>query len=177
MHRIVLASLVLFTLAAPARAAPDIYDAVLIKQFLVCDGAMAQACEQFGRADFKAARAIFRRAANQGDAGAQNNLAMVYESGAGVPIDRAAARDWFTKSAEAGVAMARYNLAMLLATAHIMQQSDRPQFRDADMAAAYMWLTLAAADGLAQAIEGKPELAGFLTPAQAEMTEKLLRAR
>jgi hypothetical protein len=45
------------------------------------------------------------------------------------------------------------------------------------MAAAYMWLTLAAADGLAQAIEGKPELAGFLTPAQAEMTEKLLRAR
>jgi hypothetical protein len=26
------------------------------------------------------------------------------------------------------VAMARYNLAMLLATAHIMQQSDRPQF-------------------------------------------------
>ena len=30
---------------------------------------------------------------------------------------------------------------MLLATAHIMQQSNRPQYRDADMAAAYMWLT------------------------------------
>ncbi|PPR19511.1 MAG: hypothetical protein CFH40_02268 [Alphaproteobacteria bacterium MarineAlpha10_Bin3] len=177
MHRIVPVALVLLALAAPARAAPDIYNAVLIKQFMVCDGAMAQGCERFGTADFKAARALFQRAANQGHAGAQNNLGMMYESGAGMPIDHAAARQWFAKSAQAGVAMARYNLAMLLATAHIMQQSNRPQYRDADMAAAYMWLTLAAQDGLAPAIEGKPELAGFLTPAQAEAAKKMLRAR
>lgn len=177
MHRIVFAALVLLALAAPARAAPDIYDAVLIKQFMVCDGAMAQACEQFGRAEFKAARSIFQRAANQGHADAQNNLAMLYESGAGVTLDRAAALRWFTKSAEAGVAMARYNLAMLLATAHIMQQSKRPQFRDEDLAAAYMWVSLAAKDGLDHAIDGKPELAGFLTPAQIDAAEAMLRAR
>ena len=35
MHRIVPVALVLLALAAPARAAPDIYNAVLIKQFMV----------------------------------------------------------------------------------------------------------------------------------------------
>ena len=59
MHRIVPVALVLLALAAPARAALDIYNAVLIKQFMVCDGAMAQGCERFGTADFKAARAFF----------------------------------------------------------------------------------------------------------------------
>ena len=172
MRRIVPVLLAFLALGAPARAAPDIYDAVLIKHFMVCNGAMTQGCERFGTADFKAARALFARAASQGHAGAQNNLGMMYESGAGMPIDRAAARRWFAKSAEAGVAMARYNLAMLLATAHIIQQSDRPQYRDADM-----WLTLAALDGLAQAIEGRPELASFLTPAQAQAAKKMLRAR
>ena len=177
MRRIVPVLLAFLALGAPARAAPNIYDAVLIKQFMVCNGAMTQGCERFGTADFKAARALFARAANQGHAGAQNNLGVMYESGADMPIDRAAARRWFAKSAEAGVAMARYNLAMLLATAHIMQQSDRPQYRDADMAVADMWLTLAALDGLAQAIEGRPELASFLTPAQAQAAKKMLRAR
>ena len=33
---------------------------------------------------------------------------MMYESGAGMPIDHAAARQWFAKSAQAGVAMARW---------------------------------------------------------------------
>ncbi len=177
MRRLIATTAILFALAAPARAAPDIYDAVLIKQFLVCDGEMADGCEQFGKAAFKSALAIFRRAANQGHAGAQNNLAMLYESGAGVALDHAAARRWFAKSAEAGVAMARYNLAMLLATAHIMQQSDRPRHRDADLTAAYMWLSLAAKDGLEQAVEGKLELADFLSAAQIEAAEEMLSAR
>jgi len=177
MRHIIAAATILFALAAPARAAPDIYDAVLIKQFLVCDGEMADGCAQFGRAAFRDALAIFRRATDQGHAGAQNNLAMAYESGAGVALDRAAAQRWFTKSAEAGVAMARYNLAMLLATAHIMQQSDRPQHRNEDLSAAYMWLSMAARDGLELAVNGKPELAGFLTPAQIEAAEEMLRAR
>ena len=92
-------------------------------------------------------------------------------------LDRAAAQRWFTKSAEAGVALARYNLAILLATAHILHQSDRPQHRDEDLAAAYMWLTLAAKDGLDHAINVKSELAGFLTRAQIEAAEGMLRAR
>jgi len=177
MRPIVLAILALFVLAAPARAAPDIYDAVLIKQFLVCDDAMAAGCEQFSKAAFTDALAVFRRAAEQGDADAQNNLAMLYESGAGVTRDRALALRWYTESATAGVAMARYNLAMLLATAHILQQSDRPQYRDKDLAAAYMWVTLAAKDGLELAVGSKLELADFLTPAQIEAAEAMLRAR
>ena len=158
-------------------AGPDIYDAVLIKQFLICEGALVAGCEQFGKAAFAEALAVFRPAAEQGDAGAQNNLAMLYETGAGVTLDRAAARRWFTKSAEAGVALARYNLAMLLSTDHIMRQSDRPQHRDVDLSTAYMWLTLAARDGFELAIEGRPELAGFFTPEPRGAAARMLGAR
>jgi len=42
MRRIVPVLLAFLALGAPARAAPDIYDAVLIKQFMVCGGAMTQ---------------------------------------------------------------------------------------------------------------------------------------
>ncbi len=179
MRRIVFFACTIFALAlaAPARAELDFYDAVLIKQFLVCDGAMAAGCEQFGNAAFADALAVFRSAAEQGDAGARNNLAMLYETGAGVTRDRAAARRWYTEAAEAGVALARYNLAMLLSTDHILQQSDRPQHRGADLSAAYMWLTLAARDGFALAVEGQSELAGFLTPAQLDAAKRMLRAR
>jgi hypothetical protein len=40
-----------------------------------------------------------------------------------------------------------------------------------------MWVSLAAKDGLDRAIDGKPELAGFLTPAQIDAAEAMLRAR
>ena len=177
MHHALATAVVLLALATPARAEPDAYYAVQIKQFLVCDGEMAKGCEQFVSTAFKQALAIFRRAAKDGHTGAQNNLAMLYESGAGVALDRAAARRWYTLAAEAGEPMARYNLAMLLATAHILQQSNRPQYRDEDLATAYMWLSLAAKDGLESAIDGKSELANFLTPEQIEAGEQMLRAR
>jgi S1-C subfamily serine protease len=54
--------------------------------------------------------ALLRRQAEQGNAAAQNDLGIAYESGDGVAQDFAEAVKWFRKSAEQGNATARYNL-------------------------------------------------------------------
>ena len=59
--------------------------------------------------------ASFRKAAEQGDASAQNQLAICYAEGKGVPKDDVEAVTWFRKAAEQGAAEAQYNLAMCYA--------------------------------------------------------------
>lgn len=52
--------------------------------------------------------------ANQGDAEAQFNLAVMYErGGGGIPRDSKQAFYWYTKAAEQGVAKAQYDLAVM----------------------------------------------------------------
>ncbi|MFA4871976.1 MAG: SEL1-like repeat protein [Patescibacteria group bacterium] len=51
-----------------------------------------------------------RKAAEQGDATAQKNLGIMYESGQGVPKDYAKAVEWFQKAAEQGNPHAQLNL-------------------------------------------------------------------
>jgi TPR repeat protein len=50
------------------------------------------------------------KAAEQGDAGAQCSLGVMYEFGKGVPSDYAEAKRWFLKSAEQGYSSAQYIL-------------------------------------------------------------------
>jgi TPR repeat protein len=50
--------------------------------------------------------------AEQGDAFAQYNLALIYSKGQGVPQDYAEAAKWYRKAAEQGDADAQYNLAL-----------------------------------------------------------------
>ena len=45
----------------------------------------------------------YRKAAEQGDAKAQNNLGVVYDRGEGVPQDDAEAVKWYRKAAEQGM--------------------------------------------------------------------------
>jgi len=54
--------------------------------------------------------AWFRKAAKQGDAGAQNNLGTMYRDGRGVSQDYAQAVAWFGKAAKQGDAGAQNNL-------------------------------------------------------------------
>lgn len=57
----------------------------------------------------------YRRAAEHGQAKAQNNLASLYASGTGgVPQDKAEARKWLQKAAEQGAALAQDNLGLML---------------------------------------------------------------
>ena len=64
---------------------------------------------------FEDAAKWFRKAAEQGNAGAQYNLAVMYDKGLGVPQDYSEAVRWYRKAAEQGDALAQYNLGVMYA--------------------------------------------------------------
>jgi TPR repeat protein len=55
----------------------------------------------------------YRKAAEQGLAGAQFNLSVSYDKGVGVTQDYAEALKWYRKSAEQGFADAQVNLGVM----------------------------------------------------------------
>jgi TPR repeat protein len=55
----------------------------------------------------------YRKAAEQGFAGAQNNLAVMYEMGLGVPKDDSEAAKWFQRAAEKHEAHAQHSLGIM----------------------------------------------------------------
>ena len=61
--------------------------------------------------DVSKAASWFQKAAEQGDARAQNNLGFMYEKGRGAPQDYTEAVKWYRKAAEQGLAEAQNNLA------------------------------------------------------------------
>ena len=86
--------------------------------------------------------AATRVKANAGDADAQNNLALLYGSGHGVPQDDAQAVSWFRQAAEQGYANAQYNLGYAYASGQGVPQDD---------AQAVSWFRQAAEQGNANA--------------------------
>jgi S1-C subfamily serine protease len=77
-----------------------------------------------------------------GDAGAENDLGVLYDSGNGVARDAAEAVKWFRKAAEQGHAVAQYNLGAKYATGEGVPQ---------DAAEALKWYRAAAAQGYGRA--------------------------
>jgi TPR repeat protein len=63
--------------------------------------------------DYSEAAKWFLKAAEQGDADAQYNLALMYENGEGVKKDYKEAVRWYTKAAEQGYASAQYMLGYM----------------------------------------------------------------
>lgn len=55
----------------------------------------------------------FTKAANQGDALAQNELAYMYAAGKGAQRDNEKALKWYQQAAKQGLASAQYNLALM----------------------------------------------------------------
>jgi TPR repeat protein len=116
--------------------------------------------------DYAEAARCYRKAADGGLAEAQYNLGVLYEKGLGVSRGRDSAMRWYRLAAERGVAEAQFNLAALsppgdaAAVSWFRLAAERGlaaaqfnlalRYRDgdgvtADNAAAYFWLTLAAA--------------------------------
>ncbi|MCZ8501185.1 tetratricopeptide repeat protein [Vibrio lentus] len=60
--------------------------------------------------DNKQAAHWYHKAAEQGYARAQTNLAVLYENGKGVPQDEKQAAHWYRKAAEQGYGRAQRNL-------------------------------------------------------------------
>ena len=67
----------------------------------------------FKRGDYATALREFRPLAERGDATAQFNLGIMYDTGLGVPQDYAEAARWYRKAADQGNATAQFNLGFM----------------------------------------------------------------
>ena len=79
--------------------------------------------------DYGEAVRWFRRAADQGNVTAQNNLGVMYANGQGVPQDYAQAARWYRRAAEGGSATAQNNLGNVYATGRGVAQDDEEAAR------------------------------------------------
>ncbi len=120
----------------------------------------------YNRFDFAEAERLFRRAAEQGHAKAQNNLGAMYRKGEGVPQDDAEGVKWLRKAAEQGHVNAQNNLGV-----NYLRGEGVPQ----DYVQAHMWFNLAGAQGDKQAVKNRDLAAKQMTPAQVAEAQKLAR--
>jgi TPR repeat protein len=92
--------------------------------------------------DLDSALIVCTKAAEQGNANAQNNLGMMYDNGLGTSQDYKQALYWFTKAAEQGLLSAQYNLGVMY---------DNGQGTPKNYKQAIYWYTKAAEQGEAKA--------------------------
>jgi TPR repeat protein len=92
--------------------------------------------------DYKQAVAWYIKAANQGIAGAQHNLGVMYDNGQGITKDSKQAVVWFTKAANQGVVKAQCNLGFKYFDGLDVTKDDKQ---------AVVWFTKAANQGVAEA--------------------------
>jgi len=107
------------------RASLSIIAAAL--SLVVCHSAMAAdlgaGADAFDDGNYAEARAQWQPLAEQGDALAQYNLALLYANGWGADRDPIKALRWFGKAADQGNAEAQYNLALMRQTGNGVPQN------------------------------------------------------
>jgi hypothetical protein len=112
----------------------------------------------------------YKKAADQGDAGAQNSLGVAYFTGKGVPQDYAEAFRWYKKAADQGDAGAQNSLGVAYFTG-----KGAPQ----NYVEAYFWGNLAAALGKGGAenavASARDQAAAKLSPSELSATQKRCR--
>lgn len=143
--------------------------------------------------DYETAFSVFKQLAEQGNAEAQYNLAILYRQGKGVTQDKEVALKWFEKSAALGLASAEYYLGHLydngdgvtrdpatavswykkaaekgnpLAQSNLGVAYASGEGVKQDIIKAYVWFSLAASQGLTAALENRNLL-------KKEMSEQL----
>ncbi|MDK4554752.1 tetratricopeptide repeat protein [Kingella kingae] len=102
------------------------------------DAIYAQAVAAYQREDFATVHKLLLPLAEQGDATAQHNLAVLYQDGLGTKADIAQALMWYEKAAAQGNAEAQFMAGLL--------HSDQQQYERA-----VYWYTLAAKQGHVEA--------------------------
>jgi TPR repeat protein len=93
---------------------------------------------QTNRAEDEATAKELRKAAEEGDASAQNRLGLLYDEGQGVPQNYRQAKEWFEKAAKQGHVGAQTNLGTLY-----LQGAGAPQSTQM----ALFWFSRAAEQG------------------------------
>ncbi len=122
--------------------------------------------EAFKRSDYATALKEWRPLAEQGHAGAQVMLGVMYDYGRGVTKDYAEAIRWYRLAAEQGYAGAQYNLGFMYVMGRGVQQ---------DHVQAYLWFNLAAAQGNELDRKVRDGLAEMMTPAQLADAQRMAR--
>jgi len=105
-----------------------------------------------------------KKAAEQGYAGAQYNLGVIYDNGKGVTQDYKQAVYWYKKSAEQGHAKAQNNLGYMYSIGEGVPQNYK---------FAYVWSSLAAAQGHENAKHNRDLFAQKLSPQQIIQAHEL----
>jgi TPR repeat protein len=121
--------------------------------------------------DYVEAVKWYRKAVEQGNAGAQFNLGVMYANGRGVPQDDAGAVGWWRKAAEQDHASAQFNLGVMYHYGQGVPQDD---------VQAHMRYNLAASrfppgEDRDTAVNNRDKIAKRMTPAQISEAEKLAR--
>ena len=81
----------------------------------------------YERGDYATALREWRPLAEQSDAGAQNDLGVMYDTGWGIPENDAEAVKWYRKAAERGHAQAQYDVGVMCpATSEFSLMSNQP---------------------------------------------------
>jgi len=109
---------------------------------------------------------LFQPKANQGDADAQFNLALLYKLGAGIPKDIKQAVYWYTKAAEQGHVNAQYSLGSLYLDG---DGQEVPK----DFKQAVYWYTKAAEQGHYFAKEHRDKILETMSQSQIEEVQEL----
>ena len=116
--------------------------------------------------DFATALREWRPLAEKGDARAQYNLGLMYESGLGVPQDYKTAVKWYTLAAEQGDADAQFNLGWMYRKGLGVLQN---------YVYAHMWGNIAASNGSENGGKLRDRVAKEMTSAEIVEAEKLAR--
>ena len=131
-----------------------------------------QGVAAYSRGDFTTALRLWRPLADQGNAAAQYNLALMYAKGQGVPQDYAAAVSWYRKAADQGNAAAQGNLGFMYSNG---------QGVPLDYVQAHKWYNLGSARATEAEVrennaKNRDNVAALMTPAQIAEAQRLASA-
>ena len=118
------------------------------------------------RGDYAKAARELQYLAEQGDAKAQFDLGLLYDTGRGVPQSNEEALKWYQMAADHGEPRAQYNLGLMYANGQGVQQ---------DNAQAYFWVSLSAEQGNGHAMDARDFLYEKMTPEQVARAKEFVR--
>jgi len=124
------------------------------------------AIDVYQKGNYVQAIELFRLLAEQGNAGAQDNLGVMYRNGEGVTQDYQEALKWYRLAAEQGYATAQNNLGVMYVMGKGVTQ---------DYVRARMWFNLAARKGDEDAKENRLRVAKKMTLSQISEAQKMTR--
>src|SRR2546426_1638447 len=136
---------------------------VVLWTLVLCLGTLSCEARRSDKAyrsgDYAKAAKELEYIAEEGDARAQYDLGLLYDTGRGVPQSNEKALQWYRKAAEQGESKAQYNLGLMYANGQGVQQ---------DYARAYFWTSLSAAQGNGHAMDARDILYEKMTPERSE---------